>query len=132
MNAALFAGQIRQNILRAMHGAVEMQAELLRSETGDDPFAQAEAPALIGTVQGYRYVKRSDAVQLGLSGELADQFDTEWFIDFAQKIEIQCGDLLKFGENVRRVRSARGGVANIYKIYRLAKETSSGRDADGA
>lgn len=119
MNAALFAGQIRQNILRAMHGAVEMQAELLRPQTSEDPFDEAGAPERIGTVRGYRYVKRSDAVRLGLSGELADQFDTEWFIDFEQKLEIQSGDLLKFGADARRVCSARGGVANIYRIYRL-------------
>lgn len=132
MNAELFASHIRQNILRAMHGAVEMQAELLRPQKNEDPFAQAKEMVHIGTVQGYRYIKRSDAVQLGLSGELADQFDTEWFIDFEQKAEILSGDLLKFGEDVRKVRSARGGVAKIYRIYRLAKETSSGRDADGA
>ena len=82
--------------------------------------ATEAAPSKIGTVRGYRYVKRNDAMQLGLTGELVDSFDTEWFVDFEQSTEIRRGDLLKFGDDdTRRVCSVRGGVANIYKLYRL-------------
>lgn len=114
-----YANQIRANILMAMRSAAETQAVILRLENAQDPFAQAAEPAEIGTVTGYRYIKRSDAAKLGLPGELADSFDSEWFVDFAQALEIRRGDLLRFGDELRRVQSARGGVANIYRLYRL-------------
>ena len=127
MNTELYANHIRSNIRRALKQAVEMQATLLRPQAVEDPFAAAAvataaeaAPLEIGTVRGYRYVKRNDAMQLGLAGELADSFDTEWFVDFEQSTEIRRGDHLKFGDDdTRRVCSVRGGVANIYKLYRL-------------
>lgn len=120
MNIEQYASQVRQNIRRALKQAVETRATLMRPENVDDPFAVNPTLAEIGTVCGYRYIKRSDATRLGLTGELADSFDTEWFIDFDQKIDIRRGDQLKFGENdARRVCSARDGVANIYRIYRL-------------
>ena len=127
MNTELYANHIRSNIRRALKQAVEMQATLLRPQAVEDPFAATAittaaeaAPSEIGTVRGYRYVKRNDAMQLGLTGELADSFDTEWFVDFEQSIEIRRGDHLRFGDDdTRRVCSVRGGVANIYKLYRL-------------
>ena len=82
--------------------------------------AEEAAPSEIGTVRGYRYIKRNDAMRLGLSGELADSFDTEWFVDFEQSTEIRRGDHLRFGDgDTRRVCSVRGGVAKIYRICRL-------------
>lgn len=119
MNTQHYANQIRANILQAMRSAAEMQAVVLRNQDTEDPFVQTAAPAEIGTVTGYRYIKRSDAAKLGLPGELADSFDSEWFVDFAQTVEIRRGDLLRFGDELRRVQSARGGVANIYRLYRL-------------
>lgn len=119
MNGARFAAQLRMNILRALPTAAEMQAELMRPEKSDDPFAQAGAPEKMGSIKGYRYIKRDNAAMLGLAGELADCFDSEWFMDFEQKCEIQVGDLLQFDSELRRVKSVRSGTANIYKICRL-------------
>ena len=123
MNTEQYANQIRANVRRALRQGVETQATLLRSQAVEDPFAataEEAAPSEIGTVRGYRYIKRNDAMQLGLTGELADSFDTEWFVDFEQSTEIRRGDHLRFGDgDTRRVCSVRGGVANIYKLYRL-------------
>lgn len=114
------ANQIRSNLVQAMRSAAETDAELLRSPAVTDPFAATADPVRLGTVRGYRYIKRNDAAQLGLPGELADSFDTEWFVDFEQAQQIRTGDLLRFGDgDQRRVRSARGGIAGIYCIYRL-------------
>ena len=120
MNTEQYANQIRANVRRALKQGVETRATLMRPENVDDPFAASAAIAEIGTVRGYRYIKRNDAMQLGLTGELADSFDTEWFVDFEQSTEIRRGDHLRFGDgDTRRVCSVRGGVANIYKLYRL-------------
>lgn len=114
------ANQIRSNLVQAMRTAAETDAVLLRNPAVTDPFATPANPVRLGTVRGYRYIKRNDAAQLGLPGELADSFDTEWFVDFEQVMEIRKGDLLRFGDgDQRRVRSARGGIAGIYSIYRL-------------
>lgn len=123
MNTELYANHIRSNIRRALRQGVETQATLLRSQAVEDPFAataEEAAPSEIGTVRGYRYIKRNDAMQLGLTGELADSFDTEWFVDFEQSTEIRRGDHLRFGDgDTRRVCSVRDGVAKIYRICRL-------------
>lgn len=122
MNTEQYANQVRANIRRALKQAVETQATLMRPENVDDPFAASAAIAEIGTVCGYRCIKRNDAMRLGLSGELADSFDTEWFVDFDQKCDIRRGDQLKFGDapnDLRRVCSVRDGVAKIYRICRL-------------
>ena len=114
------ANQIRSNLLQAMRTAAETDAELMRIADPENPFVTPDEPESIGQVRGYRYVKRNDATQLGLPGELADSFDTEWFVDFEQAQQIQVGNLLRFGDgDQRRVRSARGGIAGIYSIYRL-------------
>lgn len=114
------ANQIRSNLVQAMRTAAETDAELLRIPGASDPFAIPADPVRLGMVRGYRYIKRNDAAQLGLAGELADSFDTEWFVDFEQVMEIRKGDLLRFDDgDARRVRSARGGIAGIYCIYRL-------------
>lgn len=99
---------------------IEDSAPAGRASAGEGATAAEAAPSEIGTVRGYRYIKRNDAMQLGLTGELADSFDTEWFVDFEQSTEIRRGDHLRFGDgDTRRVCSVRGGVANIYKLYRL-------------
>lgn len=121
MKAALYANQIRANILRTLPTATETQAMLLRPADDGDPFAEQAAPERIGRIRGYRYVKREDGTALGIAGELADCFDTEWFIDFEQSHEIRRGDLLQFGGEMRRVKSVRSGIAGIYKICRLEK-----------
>ena len=75
MNTEQYANQIRANGRRALRQGVETQATLLRSQAVEDPFAataEEAAPSEIGTVRGYRYIKRNDAMQLGLTGELAD------------------------------------------------------------
>ena len=127
MNTEQYANQIRANVRRALKQGVETRATLLRSQAVEDPFAataiataEEAAPSEIGTVRGYRYIKRNDAMQLGLTGELADSFDTEWFVDFEQSTEIRRGDHLRFGDgDTRRVCSVRDGVAKIYRICRL-------------
>lgn len=113
-----YANQVRENILRALSGAAEQRAQIFR-RVQEDPFAPDAQMQAAGSATGYRYIKRGDAARIGVPGELADDFDSEWLIAFGGDA-LRRGDELRFGEgDCRQVASVRSGVMDIYCICRL-------------
>ena len=120
------AGAIRRTMLAIMGREARQPANAYAAPAG--PFETEAEPSLKGALSGYRYIRRGSgaALALGLPGELADSFDTEWYMDLTPgfPVTVESGDRLEFPNgDMRRVSAIRrsGGFSgrDIYRLYRL-------------
>lgn len=120
-----YAGALRRTMRTVMGADACQSANVYSAPPG--PFAEGDG-TLKGALSGYRYIKRGSgaALALGLPGELADSFDTEWYMDLTPglPVEVCAGDRLEFaGGDKRRVSAVRnaGGFSgrDIYRLYKL-------------
>lgn len=120
-----YAGILRQSMIAIMGADARQKAEATRP--GESPFG-SETLEPLGTLLGYRYIRRSGqtALALGLPGELAQDMSSEWYMDLTPDfpVSIQKGDRLTFENgDARRVSITRGSGGftgkDIYRLYKL-------------
>lgn len=120
-----YAGVFRQSMTAIMGADARQEARASRPDKS--PFGAASAE-ILGTIYGYRYIRRSGtaAFTLGLPGELAGDLDSEWYMDLTPgfPVRIQTDDRLTFENgDVRRVSIVRGSGGytgkDIYRLYKL-------------
>ena len=83
-----YAGALRRTMRTIMGEDACQSANVFSAPPG--PFAEGDG-TLKGALSGYRYIKRGSgaALALGLPGELADSFDTEWYMDLTPGLPVE-------------------------------------------